>query len=36
MNECEDIINKIFTNFQIFKVKIKVVFRTINEEYITK
>ena len=36
MSEREDVINKIFTDYKIFKNKIKVVFETINEECTAK
>ena len=29
-------INKIFTDYKIFKAKIKIVFKTINKEYTVK
>ena len=35
-SEQKDIINKIFTDFQIFKIKIKVVFKIIDKEYTAK
>ena len=32
ISEQKDIINEIFTDFQIFKIKIKIVFEIINEK----
>ena len=36
MSEREDIINKIFKDFQMFKNKIKVVFETIDKKCTVK
>ena len=32
INKCENIMNKIFTNYKTFKIRIKVVFEKIYEE----
>ena len=36
MNKYEDIINEIFIDYQTFKSQIKVIFETIDKEYITE
>ena len=36
ISEWKNVTNKIFTDFKIFKAKIKVIFETIDKEHITE